>query len=57
MLLPIEVTEWRQVAAATQLLGELGRACAALAVACGGAGYLVTGEPEIYGEGIETIAI
>jgi hypothetical protein len=46
-----------QVAAATQLLGGLGRACAALAVACGDAGYLMTGEPEIYGEGMETIAI
>jgi hypothetical protein len=28
-----------------------------VAVACGDAGYLMTGEPEIHGEGIETIAI
>jgi hypothetical protein len=56
-LLPLEVTEWRQVAAATQLVGGLGRPCATLVVACGDAGYLMTGEPEVYGEGIETIAI
>ena len=45
------------MAAATQLLGGLGRACAALSVAMGDAGYVVTVEPDAYGEGIETIAV
>jgi len=55
--LGLEFGPWRQVAAATQLLGGLGRACAALCVAHGAAGYVLTGEPEAYGEGIETIPV
>jgi hypothetical protein len=57
VVLPLTPTEWRQVAAAALLLGDLGRACAALPVVSGEAGYVMTAEPEVYGEGIETIGI
>ncbi len=39
------------------LLGSLGRACAALLFARGHVDYVLTTEPDAYGEGIETIPI
>ena len=57
VVLPLDdVDGWQRLAAATQLLGGLGRACAALAVTDGIAGYVMTREPGVYG-GIETIPI
>jgi hypothetical protein len=57
-VLPLMSAGWRRVAAASSLLGGLGRACAALLVVVSGeAGYVMTAEPEAYGEGIETIGI
>ena len=56
-VLPLDADGWPRTAAATQLLGSLGRACAALLVAAGQAGYVMTCEPDVYGEGIETIPI
>jgi hypothetical protein len=57
VILPLDTDDWQQTAAAVQLLGGLGRACAALLVAYGIAGYVMTCEPDVYGEGIETIPI
>jgi hypothetical protein len=57
VVLPLAVDSWQQTAAAVQLLGGLGRACAALLVAHGHAGYVMTRDPGVYGEGIETIPI
>jgi hypothetical protein len=57
VVLPLAPLGWRRVAAASSLLGDLGRACAALPVVSGEAGYVMTAEPEAYGEGIETIGI
>jgi hypothetical protein len=54
---PLDLTEWRRVAAGTVLLGGLGRACAALPVALGQASYVLTAEPDAYGDGIETITV
>jgi hypothetical protein len=56
-VLPLAPAEWRRVAAASSLLGDTGRACAALPVVSGQAGYVMTAEPEAYGEGIETIGV
>ncbi len=47
---------WRRVVTATQLLGGLDRACAALAVDDGRAQMIVTAEPDVYG-GLDTIGI
>jgi hypothetical protein len=55
VILPLDSDDWQRTAAAVRLLGELGRACGALLVAHGVAGYVMTCEPEVYGEGIETI--
>lgn len=57
VVLPLAPAGWRRVAAASSLLSDLGRACAALPVVSGEAGYVMTAEPEAYGEGIETIGI
>lgn len=54
---PLEAEDWRRVAAATQLLGGMGRACAALLYASGHVDYVLTCEPEAYGDGIETIPV
>jgi hypothetical protein len=55
-VLPLEADNWQRTAAAVCLLGGLGRACAALLVTRGIAGYVMTAEPDVYG-GIETIPI
>jgi hypothetical protein len=57
VVLALAPSGWRRVAAASSLLGDLGRACAALPVVSGEAGYVMTAEPDAYGEGIETIGI
>jgi hypothetical protein len=57
IVLPLISARWRRVSAAGSLLGDVGRACAALPVVSGKAGYVMTAEPEAYGEGIETIGI
>lgn len=57
IILPLAPAGWRRVAAASSLLDDLGRACAALPVVSGEAGYVMTAEPDAYGEGIETIGI
>jgi hypothetical protein len=57
IVLPLAPAGWRRVAAASSPLGDLSRACAALPVVSGEAGYVMTAEPEAYGEGIETIGI
>lgn len=57
VVLPLDSGDWAAVGAATGLLGGLGRACAALLVVHGQAGYVVTAEPEVYGDGIEAIAV
>ena len=44
--LRLDETQWRQVAVATDLLGSVARACAALPVAHGRADYVVTAEPD-----------
>jgi hypothetical protein len=54
--LPLPVDDWRPVAAAAQLLGDLGRATAALPVARDQALYVLTSEPDAYG-GLPTIGI
>lgn len=48
---------WRQLAAATAVLGSLGRAVAALTVTEGLAEYVVTAEPDAYHRVVDTIAI
>jgi hypothetical protein len=57
IVLPLDSGDWASVGAAAGLLGGLGRACAALLVVHGQAGYVVTAEPEVYGEGVETIPV
>ncbi len=53
---PILAGGWRRAVTATQLLGSLDRACAALAVDSSRAGMILTAEPEVYG-GLDTIGI
>jgi len=53
----LDAEDWRRAASAAQLLGTPGRACAALLFARGQVEYVLTGEPEVYGEGVETIPI
>jgi hypothetical protein len=55
-LLPLLSTDWRAVAAATRLLGDAGRATAALPVARDEAHYVMTADPGEY-SGLPTIAI
>ncbi len=55
-VLPVDVDGWRRTAAATKLLIGLDRACAALLVVDGQAGFVVTADQDGYG-GIETIQI
>ncbi len=47
---------WRHIANATDLLGSLDRACAALDQARGRADLILTADPDVYG-GLDTIAI
>jgi len=54
--LPLDLDDWRQLAAAAELLGSIAHASAALPVAYGDAGYVITAEPEAY-PGLDTIAI
>ncbi len=54
--LPLNEAQWDQVAAAADLLGTISRACAALPVAYGQAGYLVTTDPDAY-PGLDVIGI
>jgi hypothetical protein len=54
---PLDVDGWRHTVAAVQLLGGLGWAAAALLFAYGHVDYVLTTEPGVYGEGIETIPI
>jgi len=54
---PLNAEDWRHTVAAAHLLGSLGRACAALLFARGHVDYVLTTEPDAYGEGIETIPI
>lgn len=54
--LPIDPGQWRQVAAAAELLGTASRAYAALPVVLGQAGYVVTTEPESY-PGVDAISV
>jgi hypothetical protein len=56
-LLPLDTDRWRLHANAARLLGTLGRAQAAMCVIDGHASYVLTSEPDVYGEGIPTIAI
>lgn len=55
-LLPLYGDDWRHVAAAADLLGGIARASAALPVAQGDVGYIITTDPDAY-PGLETIAI
>jgi len=54
--LPLDETQWDQIAAAADLLGTVARACAALPVAYGHAGYVVTAAPDAY-PGLDVIGI
>jgi hypothetical protein len=54
--LPLDETQWDQIAAAADLLGTVARACAALPVAHGHAEYIITAEPDAY-PGLEVIGI
>jgi hypothetical protein len=56
VLLPLAGEDWRSVAAAARLLGDLGRATAALPVARDQALYVLTAEPDAY-RGLATIGI
>ena len=55
-LLPLDELRWHQIAAAADLLGTVSRACAALPVARGEAGYVVTADPDAY-PGVDSIPI
>lgn len=52
----IEPRQWRQVVAAAELLGSASRAYAALPVAMGQAGYVVTADPQSY-PGVDVISL
>jgi hypothetical protein len=52
--LPVDRDQWRRVAVAADLLGGIGRACAALPVVHGRADYVLTTEPDAY-PGLPTI--
>jgi hypothetical protein len=54
---PLDLDDWKRTAAATSLLAGLDRACAALLVAYGSAQFLMTRQPDAYGEGIPTIGV
>jgi hypothetical protein len=54
--LPLTEAHWEQIAAAADLLGNVARACAALPVAHGQAGYVVTADPDAY-PGLDVIGI
>jgi hypothetical protein len=57
VILPLNANDWQRHASAARLLGTLGRAQAALTVVNGQATYILTTEPDAYGEGIPTIAV
>jgi hypothetical protein len=54
--LALDEAHWEQLAAAADLLGTVARACAALPVAHGQAGYVVTADPDAY-PGLDVIGI
>jgi len=57
-LAEMEFAGWRQISAAATILGTIGRACAALPVVRGQAGYVLTADPHVYETaGIDCIAV
>ncbi|MFC0527230.1 hypothetical protein [Phytohabitans kaempferiae] len=46
--LPLDGTQWREIAAAADLLGTIARACVALPIAHGQALYIITAEQDGY---------
>ncbi|GAA4261213.1 hypothetical protein [Dactylosporangium darangshiense] len=49
--------DWTRLGAGTALLGRLGRACSALLAVEGSAWYAATCDPDVYGDGIDTVEI
>jgi hypothetical protein len=49
--------DWVRLGAGTRLLGGVGRACAALIHLNGDAGYVATRDPDVYGDGLDTVEI
>ncbi|HTI28390.1 MAG TPA: hypothetical protein VL652_45845 [Kutzneria sp.] len=49
--------DWTRLGAGTALLGTLGRACSALLAVDGNAWYVATRDPDVYGDGIDTVLI
>jgi hypothetical protein len=49
--------DWVRLGAGVRLLGGVGRACAALIHLTGDAGYVATRDPDVYGDGIDTVQI
>lgn len=53
----LEGSDWVRLSAGVMLLGALGLACSALIAVDGAALYVATCVPDVYGDGIETVAI
>jgi hypothetical protein len=49
--------DWARLGAGVALLGTLGRACSALTAVDGNAWYVATCNPDVYGDGIDTVLI
>jgi hypothetical protein len=56
-VLPLEPGRWEHVASAAALLGSLDRGCAGLLSIDGEAELVLTRDPDVYGEGIPTVAV
>ncbi len=56
-VLPLEPGRWEHVASAATLLGSLDRGCAGLLAVDGMADLVLTQDPDVYGDGISTVAV